>query len=463
LADDEEEGEAAGDGMDPELAALWNDDADDSDDTAGSASDASIDDETDRDATDEDAAPPPRTTHDPDSSAAAQRSSGDRAASTPPTGNKGTTMDPHVQHLLDEMAQQRNKYHVDFSALLAPISEDEPAGGSVPYELREKLTEARKEIKPDQFADDDPMRPEEEKKADWSGIVQMCDEALTETSKDLLLAARMTEALVGLYGYEGLRDGLRLLRLMVAGCWDRLQPEIEDDDDLEVRAGPFNWLDDPYRGALFPTSVRNIPLVTADDEGFGHAHWRKLQEGSAEVTPEQFERAIMQTPRNVCQTAVECLEQSLADLDALSTDLDSKIGHTAAPTFHALRPAIEESLTLARQVLLRKGPAEDVTDDGESAGSDSSGASSGGAGGSRGSGAGGEVRSRDEAYRRLREAADVLQRLEPHSPIPYLVKRAVSLGALPFPDLMKAFIREQNVLDELNRELGIQPPQEAED
>jgi predicted component of type VI protein secretion system len=71
--------------------------------------------------------------------------------------------------------------------------------------------------------------------------------------------------------------------------------------------------------------------------------------------------------------------------------------------------------------------------------------------------------SRAEAYRQLERAAAVLQELEPHSPIPYLVRRAVELGALPFPELIKVLIRDANVLNELSRELGLkEPPQTPE-
>jgi type VI secretion system protein ImpA len=69
------------------------------------------------------------------------------------------------------------------------------------------------------------------------------------------------------------------------------------------------------------------------------------------------------------------------------------------------------------------------------------------------------VATRADAYRQLALAASVLKELEPHSPIPYLVQRAVELGALPFPELIKALIRDANVLTELNRELGIKPPE----
>ena len=68
--------------------------------------------------------------------------------------------------------------------------------------------------------------------------------------------------------------------------------------------------------------------------------------------------------------------------------------------------------------------------------------------------------SREQAYRQLAQAAAVLRQLEPHSPIPYLIQRAVELGNLPFPQLMRALIREATVVEQLNRELGIheEPP-----
>jgi hypothetical protein len=45
--------------------------------------------------------------------------------------------------------------------------------------------------------------------------------------------------------------------------------------------------------------------------------------------------------------------------------------------------------------------------------------------------------------------------------VPFLVRRAVELGALPFPLLMQELIRDANVLAEMNRELGIKQRQES--
>src|SRR5947209_2351025 len=143
---------------------------------------------------------------------------------------------------------------LEFDALLAPIPGDSPAGGSVPFDVRGQLEEDRREDNPGDFADDDPMRPEQFKKADWGNVIRIGKETLSQTSKNLLLSARMTEALVKQHGFAGLRDGLRLMRLLVEQCWDRLNPPIESEDDLELRAGPFNWLDDPALGARFPST-----------------------------------------------------------------------------------------------------------------------------------------------------------------------------------------------------------------
>jgi hypothetical protein len=82
---------------------------------------------------------------------------------------------------------------LSFDELLAALAGDDPAGGPVPFALREKLETARKEIDPSDFADDDPARPAEAVRADWAGILRLTRDALRATSKDLLLAARLRQ------------------------------------------------------------------------------------------------------------------------------------------------------------------------------------------------------------------------------------------------------------------------------
>ncbi len=67
----------------------------------------------------------------------------------------------------------------------------------------------------------------------------------------------------------------------------------------------------------------------------------------------------------------------------------------------------------------------------------------------------GPIRSREEAYRRLSEAADYLLRTEPHSPSPYLVMRAVTWGRMPLTDLLQELVQSEGDLVQLYTLLGI--------
>jgi type VI secretion system protein ImpA len=347
---------------------------------------------------------------------------------------------------------------LEFEELTAPIPGDTPAGESLPFSVKQKLEEDRKEVDPAAFAEDDPLRPAEPKYADWNGIVDLAKETLTATSKDLLVAARLTEALAKLHGFAGARDGLHLLRLLVEQCWDRLNPTIEDGD-VEVRATAFNWLDDPDRGARFPSSLRMVPLVHGDGEGYGWHHWKLLQDGRGSLTAEVFDRAVEATPREDCQRVVEDLTAAVAEARQLTEALTEKM-EALAPSMLGVQKALGDSLTLAQQVLHRKGPPPEEEAAAEPTAEETAPGAAPAEGGEaapapREKAAARPLRTRADAYRQLAEAAALLQQLEPHSPIPYLIQRAVALGAMPFPKLMRELIRDENILSEMNRELGI--------
>ena len=92
---------------------------------------------------------------------------------------------------------------LDFEALVAPIPGENPAGVKDLSAIRSQLDELRKEINPETFAKNDPRRPEAAKKADWKGIIELAQETLRSTSKDYLIATRLTEALVKDRGFAG--------------------------------------------------------------------------------------------------------------------------------------------------------------------------------------------------------------------------------------------------------------------
>lgn len=350
---------------------------------------------------------------------------------------------------------------LEFDLLIAPIPGDDPAGQPLPFQVKEKLDEARKEVNPDLFAPDDPNRPEV-KKADWPGVIRLCEETLTRTSKDLTTAVRLTEALTKVHEFAGLRPALTLLGRLFDECWDRLYPSIEDGD-LEVRAGPLNWLDDPARGGRFPTTLRTLPLVGPPDGAYSFLDWERTKDGSGTVTTENFEQAIGAAGRDICQSRVDDIAGCLTELDRLVEVLNRRL-EAVAPGMLEMRNALKQCDMLARQVLQRKGPAAPVVE--EPAAEEAQSAAETQANGEAAPVAAAPVKraaTREDLYRQLAATAAQLQAMEPHSPIPILIQRAVELGSLPFPQLMTALVKDQlmaallrqpEIHEQINQEVG---------
>src|SRR5438270_2863727 len=136
--------------------------------------------------------------------------------------------------------------------LLNPISEGNPSGENLRYApAYDKIKEARRE-------DDDAPQGEwrrERKLADWPTVIKLSTEALSKKSKDLQLAAWLTEALIKRNGMAGLLDGLQVLGALIETFWDNLYPELEDGD-AEFRAAPVGWV-----AEKLDITVKNTPLT----------------------------------------------------------------------------------------------------------------------------------------------------------------------------------------------------------
>lgn len=351
---------------------------------------------------------------------------------------------------------------LDFDTLLAPIAGADPAGQPLPFDVRKKLDDSRKEVNPNQFAPNDPRRPEQPQSADWSGIEQLTQDTLARKSKDSLLSARLTEALVKRHGFAGLRDGLKLMRRLAQECWDRMYPIIEDGD-VEARGASFVWLDDEIRGARFPNTLRMTPLTRPGGKGgdddtknrYGWQHWKDIQESKGAVTAADFDQAVTATSREYCQAAFNDIGESIQELTELVDVLGSKMGE-AAPGLTQVRKALLDCQELAQHILKRKGPAPVSTQD------TSSPAPETGTPAAQPAAVQMVARplTREDVLSRLADASALLLQMEPHSPIAYLVQRAVKLARLPLPDLMRVLVRDAGVLNQLDRDLdlGLESP-----
>ena len=67
-----------------------------------------------------------------------------------------------------------------------------------------------------------------------------------------------------------------------------------------------------------------------------------------------------------------------------------------------------------------------------------------------------KVESRAQAYDLIELVASYLAEHEPHSPTPYLLRRAVSWGAMSLPDLMREVLRTEGDTSRFFAMLGLE-------
>jgi len=327
--------------------------------------------------------------------------------------------------------------------LLSPIPGPNPAGENLRYApAYDKIKEARRE-------DDDAPQGEwrrERKLADWPLTVKLTTEALSKKSKDLQLAAWLTEALIRRNGMAGLLDGLQILQGLVENFWEGLYPEIEDGD-AEFRAAPLQWVGDKLE-----TTVKNAPLTRSGLDYFRYKESRVIgyeqdaiedegkmatrQEAIAagKFTAEQFDEAFAATPKAWYVQLENTCDAVLEQIGTLGEACDARFAD-ASPTFRKLRTAVEEvrqsvHILLQKKRELEPDPVEvaaPVVSEPEPVAAEGTVAAP-----SRTAarGTAGEPADYEDAVERLVTAARYLRRLQPESPAPYLMLRGFRWGEL---------------------------------
>ncbi|MET0402134.1 MAG: type VI secretion system protein TssA [Cystobacter sp.] len=347
----------------------------------------------------------------------------------------------------------------ELEPLLQPISAEHPSGRNLRYEpLYEQLREARRE---DDATLSQGVWQTPLKLANWGRVVELSQPALTRESKDLQLAAWLTEAWLFQGGLEGLARGLQLLTALVDRFWDTLWPEL-DPEDTDTRLAPLKWLDD-----RLPIALGRTPLVwprAASALSFGD--WqlilRREKQGGARAeepaepapqtaahappqTREAFLAAGTRMPAESLAQSREQLEQVLARAAALEQTLTARLGQPTV-VFHRTRSGLEEFQSLLTLLGSHRAPLPSAVPPGPGGDSPSTPVSLAGG-----------IHSRAEAYQLLSLAADYLMGTEPHSPVPYLVRRALAWGDMPLGKLLGELVPDSSGLSAIHTLLGMKP------
>lgn len=336
---------------------------------------------------------------------------------------------------------------IDIDALTRPIDDNAPAGPDLEYTGVAEL---------DRFAAGTPgtIDPSTQElvgaeEPNWRKVAEMATELLGKT-KDLRVAAWLTRAEFANRGLPGLGDGLRLMAALVDTFWETLYPLLdrdEGDDPIERMNVLANLSPDATQAYGSPSTealLRTLRgTVIVESREVGRFTVRDLEYTLGRMTP----------PAGQTAPAAGLLAAAWKTGDAAANQ-DKRDGVAAGlAAIQSLTKTFSEhsgqrpSLDLLQQTIRRVSEfyaAQDAEIAAE-AGGDEAGA--GGEGDSDELGGGespggksprsGGLASRADAVRILQQVATFLRKLEPSSPAPMFIDRAVKMLQLDFTAIVK--------------------------
>ena len=339
---------------------------------------------------------------------------------------------------------------------------EDPSPNSIYYKIKDARNAARA-VERQALMEYDP---DNAPKPDWKPILIQGREILLNITKDLEIAAWMTEALLRRYGYPGLRDGFKLIRELCVKYWDTLFP-LPDDYGMETRVFPLTGLNgDDAEGTLVgPISSTDITV-----DGYSVFQYRQACEvdklepdkkeqrlASGIVSLQVFEASVRNSKVDYYQNLLDDIEACIDEHGKLTEWLDEKCGSSAPPSSQIRNSLVDVRETVKGLVnnLLGglRGDAPEAGDQQAATGDNGMVVAGGGNTGLKVSQ--GAIATREDAMRLLLQVADYFRRTEPHNPISYAVEQAVRWGRMSLPELMMELVADGSTRTDLFKRVGI--------
>ncbi|KQQ83780.1 type VI secretion protein [Xanthomonas sp. Leaf131] len=332
--------------------------------------------------------------------------------------------------------------------LLAPVSDDAPAGPDLEYDPEFLRLERESAIRAERALGDSVIAAEE---PDWDKVQTLALE-LSRRSRDLRVAGKLGAAWLRLRGLPGWADTLALIHGLLEQHWDSVHPQLDADDDNDptARINALVGLSDPM-GLL--GALRSTPFVQSPRLGrFSLRDLRvangsiKLAEGQSGPSLAEIEACCLDCTPETLAASAQAISEALVQARAIDALLTERVG-TAAPD---LRPLLTDLRDLERFVLPHWQARQGTTavEEGESPtiGEDPTSAAV------TAPRRNGDIAGPDDVLKRLEEICVYYARNEPSSPVPMLLRRAQRLVGCDFLALMKELA--PGGIDELQRVTG---------
>jgi len=317
---------------------------------------------------------------------------------------------------------------IEVTALLSPLSAEEPAGPNLEDDLAFAALEAIAKGTPERQMGDDviPAQPPE-----WREVKRQSQDLLGRT-RDLRVGVLLTQSLVRTDGLSGLADGLTLLKGWVEGMWETVHPQLDPaDPDPMQRKNSLETLNDP---AAMVNGVRDATLVAA--RAVGRFSYRDILVATSKIpapsgadgdppTMAVIEAAFRESPMDDLEATAEAIAAALASASGIELAFTAKVGSSRSVGLGQLTGMLKGMQGAVGEELARRGAAVAGAPGAEAEG------------GAPAAAAAGQIRSRDDVVRMLDRLCEYFQKNEPSSPVPILLKRAQRLANKSFIDLVR--------------------------
>jgi type VI secretion system protein ImpA len=336
-----------------------------------------------------------------------------------------------------------------------------------PNSLYYRLRDARAEARAVERQSDAASSADATAALEWRTVRQLAIAALKDMTKDLEIAAWLTEALVREEGIGGLGVGARVMAGLTRNFWNAgLYPQA-DEDGIVTRVAPVTGLNgegsdgtliQPLRKQIFFRRPSGEPVAFWEFEAAerlqGEADQKKRQQGlAAGILPfEELERDARAVGGATFNALRHQIRAAQAAWTSLGEALDEAAGADGPPTGR-VRDLLENMLSAVARYASKEeesamvAPMEvqPVADGSPSTEPATVPAMSRNA------------ETREDMLRELTRIADFFRRTEPHSPLAYTLDDAVRRARMSWPDLLAEIVPDAATRSQMLRQLGIKP------
>ncbi len=358
---------------------------------------------------------------------------------------------------------------IDINTLMQPISEENAVGEDVrnnpsPSSLYSEIKSARNSAR---AAERNSMFDGGSTEAieNWNKISTLAPKILTTEAKDLEVACWYTEALLRKAGFQGLRGGLSLIRHLIEQYWhEGLYPQ-EDEDGIETRVAAISGLNGEGTDGVLLAPIRST-YITDDVQPGPFSLWqykqavdiKRISDNKARseqiskigFSMDDIDQAVEQSSSTYFGDLRDDVTECLTEYRHLNSMLGEYCGNHDAPPTSKITELLEETLSAVNHIAKHKFPVapitkEDSSDDEQIPHQESDAVIPTGVPGSR-----------EEAFQQLASISDFFRRTEPHSPISYILDRAVNWGGMSLDELISELIPDSSSRTTYSSLTGVQ-------